>query len=91
MSEHIGNVGERSEFFVVVESVKVQDGKFGATAIHTMSDSANNKLVWFAKGSRENWLKAGSVYTVKATVKRHNVFQGMNQTELQRVKVLKEE
>lgn len=87
-SHHVGTVGKRQEFVVQVERVIEVESMYGLKGIHKMVDDAGNDLVWFASGDK--WLEPGHQYTIKATVKAHDDYQGRPQTVVQRVAVVAE-
>lgn len=79
-SEHIGTVGERRLFNLTVERSMSFEGMYGTTYINVCRDEANNVVVY--KGS--NGWEQGSNQKVKATVKAHEVRDGVAQTLIQR-------
>jgi hypothetical protein len=82
-SKHLGTVGLR-EVFEALTLVRVMhfDTDFGTLHLHRFEDAAGNVLVW--KTSSESW-EPGRVYTVKATVKKHDDYRGTAQTVITRV------
>jgi hypothetical protein len=78
-SAHIGTVGERAVFELVVERTLEFEGQWGVTFINLCKDTAGNVVVY--KGTK-GWEK-GPI-TVKATVKAHEVRDGVAQTILTR-------
>jgi len=85
--QHVGAVGQRYEFDLVVERVHSYDTDYGATYINICRDASNNVIVY--KGSNE-WGK-GEKIVCKATVKDHSEYEGVKQTMIQRPKVLSRE
>lgn len=83
-SSHVGSVGSREVFpGLVCTQIRSLPGEFGITHLHTFRDSAGNLLKWFA--SKEA-LDVGATYDLKATVKKHDEYQGVKQTLLSRCK-----
>lgn len=80
-SQHFGTVGKRQVFALTVDRIFDSQGAYGVTRIHTMRDDAGNVAVWFASGKT---LEVGKRMTIKATVKAHNVRDGIAQTILTR-------
>lgn len=83
-SIHIGTVGER----IILHEIKVLsarcigEGQFGATWLIKLTDDEGNAMTWF---TNEEKLTAGSIVSIKATVKKHDEFRGVKQTLLTRV------
>lgn len=84
-SEHIGSIKDR----LVLEGVKItamtpyMSGVYSKTRVE-FSDANGNVLIWRASGSPE-WLKVGESFTIKATVKAHDTYNGVKQTIIERV------
>ena len=100
VSQHIGNVGERIQKEVTLESkvsivVQAFVG-FGTDTmrIYIMVDADGNKLVWKTTSilwkDAENYVSVneGDRFTIKATIKAHGEYKGEKQTEIQRVKIV---
>lgn len=83
-SNHVGSIGERITIKVTVLSIKDIPGDWGVSHLHRMQDAEGNVLVWFASAAP---LEVGSTYTIKGTVKAHDVYQDRKQTRLQRCTV----
>ena len=83
-SEHVGEIGKREVFDnVVLTEVKYIEGQFGVSVLHKFNMDGN-QLVWF--GSRElSGVEIGDKISIKATVKRHDEFNGIPQTAINRV------
>ena len=87
-SNHFGTVGKRETFRLTLERVTDIDGNFGVTKIHNFHDADGNEAVWFSSSVR---LDTGVTYDVKATVKEHNVRNGVKQTIITRCAATKVE
>lgn len=91
-SKHLGAVGDK--LILNVQCLKVitvgQDSQFGPSYLHRLVDSAGNLVIWFSSNSYNN-LKPGVQYTVKATVKKHDVRDGVNQTVVTRLTTISAE
>ncbi len=83
-SQHVGTVGKRQDFTLLVEKVIQIDSNYGSSFIHIMTDSNNNRFVWKASGT---CLDTGETVTLKGTIKEHSVYREQNQTVLTRCKV----
>ena len=81
-TSHVGTVGERRDFTLTAERVHSFDGQFGTTYITIFRDADNNVVVY--KGSVE--FERGEKVTGKATVKAHDVRDGVPQTIIARPK-----
>jgi len=85
-SAFVGNVGDKITTKVTVERIIVlPDYGFGVSYINLLRDEAGNVLVY--KGLTDIGQK-GETVTVKATVKGHDMRDGVCQTTIQRPKVL---
>ena len=82
-SQHVGTVGERIDFDLVVERTLTFEGTFGATYFNICRDADGNVVIY--KGS--NHWDQGPI-RVKATVKAHESRDGVAQTLIARPKVL---
>lgn len=82
-SEHFGTVGKREVFTVTVLNVTEIETQFGTSRLVIMMDKAGNKAKWFA--SSGVGMEIGGTYDVKATVKKHDVWNNAKQTALNRV------
>ena len=80
---HVGTVGERRDFDLTVKKVLAFEGTFGATYVNICEDGNGNVVVY--KGSND-W-PTGPI-KVKATVKDHDVRNGLPQTLISRPKVI---
>jgi len=80
-SQHIGTVGERTNFELTLTWVKYFEGTFGATYIHGLKDAAGNVVIY--KGSKCLGQK-GDTVKVKATIKEHGERDGVKQTVISR-------
>ena len=86
-SQHIGNVGDKVMLTVTVERIIVLESQFGTNFITIGRDQHGNAVVYKGK---INIGGKGETSTVKASVKEHTVYNGINQTVIQRPKILDE-
>ena len=89
-NEHFGTIKKRETFDLKLLWIKAVEGIYGTSDMMKFVDSGNRMAVWFNSGSRhvnesDEWTE-GITYRVKATVKRHDMYQDMAQTILNRVK-----
>lgn len=87
-SEHVGEVGKRSDYELVIERIADVETDYGMLHIHTMRDASGNAVVWKTTSKR---LEVHTRIKARGTVKRHAEYKGEKQTELSRVNVLEEE
>ncbi len=86
-SVFLGEVKKRQEFKALTLTFwKSFDGQFGVTTLFKFRDPAGNVLTWWASGEPD--LEKGGTYDLKATVKKHEEYNGVKQTVLTRAKVL---
>ena len=83
-SQHVGTVGQRLELSLTVISVNTRETAWGVSHIHKLSDSDGNLFVWFSSNLS---LETGRTYSLKGTIKAHNEFRGVKETQLTRVTV----
>ena len=83
-SQHVGTVGARREFILICEKQFSFDGMYGTTYINICKDEDGNVVVY--KGS--NAFTENVTIKVVASVKAHEVRDGVAQTIIARPKVL---
>jgi hypothetical protein len=84
-SKHFGTVGKREVFTLTLTKIHTIDGRFGQTKIHRFMDENGNVATWFS--SNGSSMDVGGTYSVKATVKKHDKYQGVPQTILSRAAI----
>lgn len=90
-SRHVGDRGQRLEMWVRVAFVKDLDGgQFGPTRLVRMEDVAGNVFVTFSSAGWVWDVEQGQELVLRATVKDHQEYQGVQQTVLTRCKVVPE-
>ena len=83
-SNHVGTVGERLTMDLhVIVTRAMPEGIYGPTTLHRFADESGNIFTWFASGEAK--FNDGDNVTVKATIKKHDVYKGLKQTVLSRV------
>jgi hypothetical protein len=86
-SEFVGEEKKRMIFEdLEVVFIKLIDTAYGTSTMIKFIDPDGNNLVWFGSGSITEY-NVGEKYTVKATVKKHDTYNGINQTVINRVKL----
>ena len=81
ISQHVGVLGKRQNFSVVVEKVLLIESDFGSSHLHMMKDDQGNSLKWFSTGKV---FDIGVPLIIKGTPKKHDEFKGIRQTILSR-------
>jgi hypothetical protein len=88
-SEHFGVIGERAYFVLTVMGTREMDGNFGLTTLVSFRDERGSRCKWFCSGSTE--LEVDKTYTVRASIKEHQIYHERKETLLSRVTVASEE
>jgi hypothetical protein len=81
----IGDIGQRMDFDLQIRLVIRIDGFYGLSFLHVMNDSAGNVIVY--KGTNCLGDKGESV-KIKATIKEHDIREGVKQTKIARPKTI---
>lgn len=84
-SEWVGKAGERIEISGKVEFVKYIETRFGGSELIKIRTTEGNLLVWFS--SSYPGVQEGDEVEGKATVKKHDEFNGEEQTVVTRAKL----
>ena len=87
-SEWIGDPKDRLTLTATIESVKALDTVYGTSFLTKFLSEDTNHVVWFAsndpEGSYKHFGSVGEEVTFKATVKKHDEFNGVKQTVVTR-------
>lgn len=91
-SKHFGTVRNREEFKLTLKSKKDMEprlvyGRPVYSTLYRFEDRDGNVAIWFCSGAPLE-MAIGETKRVKATVKKHNGYNGQNQTQLIRVKLV---
>lgn len=85
-SQHVGTIGKRQEFANLTCTFQTGfETAFGYCYLHGFKDSAGNVIIY--KGSNKI-ANRGDVLTIAAMVKAHGIREGVNQTIINRPKVI---
>ena len=84
-SEYIGNVGDKIETELVLEKVSGFYSTYGYTYVYCFK-KGNDVVVWKTQKGLE--LEKGGKVKIKATIKEHDEYNGVEQTYITRAKVL---
>ena len=82
VSQWVGKPKQRLELALTVRSDTAIDGDYGVTHLYTLTDAAGNVFKWFSSRCQD-W-QIGQDVTVKGTVKGHEVWKDIKQTQLTR-------
>lgn len=85
-SQHIGTVGKKIETTVTVDTTQYIENDYGGSTLVMMHNEDGNVLKWFASNCP---LERGGQYVIKATVKKHEEYNGCKQTAILRAKIVK--
>ena len=86
VNEFVGAEGDKVEAKVTVLKAQWIDSNYGGSMLYVLQDDAGHSFKTFYSGQEK--LDQGSTYTIKGTVKKHDVYQGKKSTVLTRIKVL---
>tara|TARA_Y100000310_G_scaffold66977_1_gene62280 strand:+ start:1909 stop:3159 length:1251 start_codon:yes stop_codon:yes gene_type:complete len=85
-SEHVGEVGKRQVFDdVTLTDLKYLESEWGVTVLHKFV-ADGNQLVWFGSRELDGQPQIGDTFSIKGTVKKHDEFNTIPQTIINRVK-----
>jgi len=84
-SVHQGTVGEKIAFEGEIVMVRSCESQWGTTTMIKLVDTTGNVYTWFASGGKD--VARGERYAVVGTVKKHETYNGEQQTVLTRCKI----
>ena len=89
-SEWVGSVGDRINIEASVKLLTSWDTEFGYTYLYKFTDKYGNVFTWKTGKwlGDEDEIKEDQKISLKGTIKAHNEYKGIKQTELTRCKVL---
>jgi len=87
-SGYVGEIKKREDFEIEVLSARHFENDWGLTIQYRLVTPDNFLLVWWASDGAQDRLEEGKSYKVKATVKKHDEYNGKKQTIINRVKIL---
>jgi hypothetical protein len=87
VSAHVGEIGERWELLLKVESERYIETAYGSSTLYRMSDASGNVFKWFASNDiLSDYI--GEYVSIAAGIKAHNEWKGVDETSLTRCKVI---
>ena len=79
----VGEVKQRMDFEnLTVKYTRYIEGRWGTTTLVVFEDEPGNLLKWFASDPGE--IEAGDVVALRATIKKHDDYQGVKETIITR-------
>ena len=87
-SEFIGSVGDRIDIEVSVVKAVTSEGYYGRSTFHLFQDANENLYTW---NTAAKSLTVGNTYTIRGTIKSHEIYKGAKQTQLTRCAIIKGE
>jgi hypothetical protein len=87
-SKFVGQIDDKGTFDLTLTFRKHFANDFGGTFLNTLKDANGNVFTYWGNSFRD--VEVDTTITVKATVKEHKEYQGVNQTVIQRPKIIKE-
>jgi hypothetical protein len=92
VNEWVGKEGDKlAGIKVTVTGIREMENQWGTTTLFTFKDEQGRVFKWFASGIFNDVTEGDKVTIVRATVKKHDEYNGTKQTVLTRVKFEKVE
>ena len=85
-SEFVGTPGDKIEFEAKLIDVRCFDGVYGPGKILFFGDANGNRYKWFTKGNTTS-VPVGTLVKIKATIKKHDEYNGYKSTVITRAKL----
>lgn len=86
-SNHVGTIGKRETFRLILTGTYEADGMYGTQYTHFMRDESGNVIVY--RGTKLLDMEKGATADIVASVKYHGERDGIKQTYITRAKVAK--
>lgn len=91
LNEYSGEVGDKLELKVTIQSIRYIDGDWGTSTLYVLLGEDRRVYKWFSAKGALGSTTDGTVYTIRGTVKTHEQYNGNLSTVLTRCKVLAKE
>ena len=88
VNEHVGTVGAKIEVELIVKKKLGIEGMYGMSTLVIMEDKQGREFKTVSSGEFGGKIGMGDEVKVKATVKKHDLYNGTKQTVLIRAKLL---
>lgn len=85
ISEFQGKVGDRLEFFALVEAKRNFELNGEEKVCYSFRDERENSYTWFTAATSKTQFEEGDAVTIRGTVKEHKTYKNVKQTVLTRV------
>ena len=89
-NERFGAVKERVELTVHIKAIRYAYGDWGTTTIYTLVDGDGHLVKWYSSSAALGDDVNDHTYRIKATIKKHEEYQGTNYTVITRATVLED-
>lgn len=84
-SEYVGEIGERIEVSVIVESKREFESLYGTQFCYGFRDENKNCYTWFTSTASKTSFTVGEEVTIRGSVKSHDIYKNKKSTVLSRV------
>lgn len=91
VNETFGAAGDKVELTVTVKSIRYLDSHYGTTTLYTLVTSDGHLVKWFSSSAALGDEVTTAVFTIKATIKKFDEYQGTHFTVITRARVLTKE
>lgn len=79
-SQHVGVIGERLRFeLIVIKIIQMDNGYYGPQNLYVFQDNSQNTICWITSPKS---FQLGEKVILNGTVKQHNIYHGDKQTLL---------
>jgi hypothetical protein len=85
VSQYVGEIGKRTKMTLALAKTAPFDSSFGTRTMCKYLDEQGNVVVWWASGSVD--MAVGTKIKVKATVKKHEEYNGVKQSTVSHLAV----
>ena len=90
-SEFVGVPGDRGDFTLTLQFKRAFGGEYGVRYLQKFVDADGNVIVWWGTNDVAAGTVVGNTYVFKATIKSHDVYEGVKQTTLTRATLVEGE
>jgi hypothetical protein len=87
-SDHVGTIGDRVEMTLRLVFKHALGSEFGIRYLQKFTDPDGNVVIWWGTNETSARTKVGDTYVFKATIKSHDIYEGMKQTTVTRAALI---
>jgi hypothetical protein len=87
-NEYLAPPNAKIEATVKIKSIRYLENAYGTTTVYTLITDTGHVLTWYATRSALGDKTTDDTYKIKATVKKHDEYQGSKRTVITRAKVI---